>query len=435
VNGTEVRATKTVIDETLQAIARRREALQAQDKEPGPPSTKVNLSVSGQAIWCCDAETDRIRPATEADIASFSRVVGTFSGLGRTHPTFIPQDVPLPTQDLHTLVTILLNSEKPLRVDVYSPEMLPYFLEAYSIYYGSEEKGREAMGSDNLSPAIAYINTPFILSREVIEAAMRLREMTGRPLQFGHMPVMGVSTPVTHAGALALSTAEAIGFNAITLAVDGRIQGWSGPGLCSVDMKTLLTTQWSPEITLTQAGARYVVDALFGDRTAPSFRHYVGAKRPGAQSMMERAFGLGMGFMAGARSFGGLGILAFADIGSVVQLMLDMELGSMVQKMAEGFSVDADLLAEEVIREVVPKGARFIETEHTARYFRQALWMPELMNREVATAALEGETTMLDAARAKALHLMGMAPNLCPLDEGQRRALQELVGAADREFG
>jgi len=107
----------------------------------------------------------------------------------------------------------------------------------------------------------------------------------------------------------------------------------------------------------------------------------------------------------------------------------------MVQKMAEGFSVDADLLAEEVIREVSPKGARFIETEHTARYFRQVLWMPELVNREVATAALEGETTMLDAARAKALCLIETAPNLCPLDERQRRALQKLVKAADREFG
>ena len=431
VNDTKVQATQAVIDRTMQAIESRRKALQSEPKLDSP-STELSFSVSGQGIWCCDPETDRVRAATKADLADFSRAVSAFPDLGRTHPTFLPQNVPFPTQDLHTLITVLLNSDKPCRVDVYSPGLIDYFLSAYSIYYGSEEKGREAMGSGDLWPATIYVNTPFMISREAIEAGLALRRVTGQPLKWGHMPVMGAATPVTPAGALALSTAETVGINALALALDGELYGWVSPGMCSVDMKTLLATQWGSEVMVTQAASVHVAEALFGERVQPRYSNCTAAKRPGAQSMMERSMGFGMSFLAGARSFGSLATLAFADIGSLVQALLDLELGSMMQKMAEGFSVTSETLAEEVIREVAPTGARFLETEHTARHFREVLWMPQFMDRQVATSALDGVPSMVDNARSRALELVRTAPNRCPLDQGQTRALENLLAEADR---
>ena len=433
VNGNKVHPTQSAIDETLGAIDAHREGRENGRTGETPPAS-LTFSVSGQAIWCCDPVTDKMRAATEVDLAWFSHVVNAIPGLGRSHPSFIPQDVPLATQDLHTLVTLLLNSEKPCLVNVYSPEMVDYFYRAYSIYYGSEERGLEAMASDALHPATVYINTPFMLSREVTEAALLERKLTGRRLSWYHMPVMGAATPVTIDGALALSTAEAIGANAFALALDGQVCGWLSPGLCAVDIKSLTTTQWGSEVLVAHQARDYVGQALFGARPGRSCWSGCAAKQPGAQSMMERSFGFGMGFLGGARSFGGLAMLAFSDIGSVVQLMLDLELVGMLEKMAQGFEVNADTLAEEVIREVAPSGARFLETEHTARHFRDVLWMPQFMDRQVATSALEDTPTMVDNARTRALRLIETAPNRCPLDQGQKTALERLLQEADAVF-
>jgi trimethylamine:corrinoid methyltransferase-like protein len=291
------------------------------------------------------------------------------------------------------------------------------------------------MTADGLHPAVVYINTPFMVSRDVLGAAWRQRELTGRPLVWSHMPVMGMATPVTIDGALALATAEAIGANAFALAVDRQVCGWVRAGMCAVDVKSLNTTQWGPEVQLAHMGDEYIGRALFGDRPGRSAWSGVAAKRPGAQSMMERAFGFGVGFLTGARHFGGLSMLAFSDIGSTVQLMLDLELVDAMAHLAKGFSVDAETLAEDVIRQIAPRGATFMDTEHTARHFREALWIPELMDRRVASVALSDVSGMLDSARAKALRLMEEAPNRCPLDSGQRNDLLELLEEADRRHG
>jgi len=151
--------------------------------------------------------------------------------------------------------------------------------------------------------------------------------------------------------------------------------------------------------------------------------------------MMEKAFGMGMAFMAGVRSFGGLTTLAFSDVGSAVQLMMELELVSWMRKMAQGFEVDPDRIAEAVICEVAPRGAYFLEHEHTLHYFRAEQWFPELMDRQVPMAWKEDPKTMVENARTKALRLIESAPNPCPLSQAQRKELQKILDAADRDLG
>ena len=173
---------------------------------------------------------------------------------------------------------------------------------------------------------------------------------------------------------------------------------------------------------------------MFGGRPTFGVLATTAAKIPGTQSMMEKAFGMGMAFMAGARDFGGLGILVFADIGSMVELMLDIELVSALRRLARGFKVDPERIAESVICEVAPRGAYFLEHEHTARHFREEQWLPELLDRRITTAWANDPRTMLDNARAKVLKLIQEAPNPCPLSSSQRRTLQEILDTADREL-
>ena len=429
VRGTHVHFPDAVIDTTMARIeAVKRENVRA--ARAYEPSSEVTWSTSGQALWCCDPETDRLRPATKKDLAALSHVIDSVEGLGRTHPTFIPQDAPARTRELHAFVTIILNSREPHRVSAYSVEIVKYFVDAMTVVYGSEEEARKRL----LLPCKVWLNSPFMISREDIEAPMELRRLTGQPLTINSMPVAGAATPVTPAGALAQITAEVIAANVISLAVDGRIEGWiAGP--LSFDMKTGVHTQWGPETIFLLAGASHVSAYLFGGRPRFSVTTSTAAKVPGAQSMMEKAFAMGLGFALGARSFGALTTLAFSDVGSVVQLMLELELVSAIRDLAKGFEVDPERIAEEVICEVAPKGAYYLGHEHTFRHFRDVQWFPELADRRITAAWMQDPSTMLEHARRKALHLLETAPNQCTLEDAQRRELQRILDAADRELG
>lgn len=108
----------------------------------------------------------------------------------------------------------------------------------------------------------------------------------------------------------------------------------------------------------------------------------------------------------GVRDFGSLGMLAFADIGSPVQLVLDVEMMTFFERLLQGIVLDRERIAEEVIEAVAPTGARFIDTDHTAGFFRDELWLPELLDRRAPMAWVEDPRTMLENATAKAKRLL-----------------------------
>jgi len=158
------------------------------------------------------------------------------------------------------------------------------------------------------------------------------------------------------------------------------------------------------------------------------------AKTPGEQAMMEKALACMWGICGGVRGWGFLGCLAFSDIGSITQLMLDLELMSYFERLLQGVAVDAETLAEEVICEVAPRGAYFLNHDHTARNFRRELWLPELVDRRVPMAWAQDPRTMLDNARAKARRVADEAQNQCPLTDEQRRQVEALVADADAKY-
>lgn len=422
---TRVHFPTEVIERVLERIAAHRATVPTEF--PDFPS-ELSYSASGQALWCCDPETDRLRPATVQDLADLSRVVEAIPGLGRSHPTFIPQDVPAATAEVHAFATIILNSSRPYRVSVYSADLLPHFIELDTIARGGD---REAVRRDPTFAAKAWWNTPFMLTGENIEIGMRARELLGLPLTISTMPVAGAATPVTLAGCLALSTAEVLQCNAISLAVDDRLMGWTA-GPLTIDPRNGIHTQSGPAVELVGLGAREVCAHLFGGRPTPQGGPTTCAKVPGAQSMMEKTMQTSWAILGGTRSFGSLATLAVADVGSIVQLMLDVEMMRHFERLLQGIEVTPETIAEEVICEVAPRGAYFLNHEHTAEHFRRELFLPELIDSNVPMAWIDDPRTMVDNARARALRLIATAENRCPLTDEERAQVRAIVADAER---
>lgn len=393
--------------------------------------SRLHCHASGQGLHCCDLETDRLRPATVQDLADFSRVVDAIPDLGRQHPTFIPTDVPVTCADLVAFGTIALHSSRPYRVSVYNADHLERFYEIDVLARGGDE---EAVRRSQTFACKMWFNSPFMISRENVEVAMTARRLWGRPLDIGIMPVAGSSTPVTMAGCLVHQTAETIVCNTISLAVDERLTGYLG-GALATDMKTGVFTQSGPDVDLLQLASAQMAEYVFGGRGTVSRGPTTTATVPGAQSMMEKSIATLFAILGGTRSFGSLAVLATADVGSVVQLMLDVEMMRYFQRLLDGVEVDAERLAEEVICEVTPHGARFLEHEHTLKYYREELFSPELADRRVALAWAADPVTMVDRARAKARRLTAEAPNCCPLSDADQRRIRTILDEACRAAG
>ncbi len=396
--------------------------------EAQPPRT-LSYSASGQAPYCCDVETGELRLATVRDLAGLSRVIDAIPNLGRAHPTFIPQDVPRATAELHAYATILLNASRSHTVSVYSARHIERFFEMEVIAHGGDV---EAAKKHRAFVCKCWFNSPFMITKENVVIAMKARALFGQPLQIGVMPSAGSATPVTIAGCMVQQTAESIVCNIITLAVDGRLSGYYS-GALATDMRSGAPTQSGPDVDLLQLASAQMAQFCFGARATVSRGPTTTAKVPGAQSMLEKSIATLFAILCGTRSFGSLGTLANADVGSIVQLMLDVEMMEYFQRLLDGVAVDAERLAEEVICEVAPTGARFLEHPHTVRYFREELFSPELADRRVAGAWFNDPTAMLDRARAKAQRLIATAPSRCPLSDEQRRSIREILAAADRE--
>jgi len=406
--------TDAVIDRLMETIATHKAGMPLEF--PDYPS-KLSYSASGQGLWCCDIEDDSTRAATTQDLADLSRVVDAIDGLGRSHPTFLPQDVPIGIVDVHAFATIILNSSVPYRVSLYNADLLEHFIELDTLARGGD---RDAVMANPTFASKAWFNTPFMLTGENIAIGMKTREIMGSPLTVSTMPLAGAATPVTLAGCLAHATAEVLQSNVISMAIDDRLMGWTA-GPLTIDPRTGAHTQSGPAVLLLLLGAKQVCCHIFGGQVTAGGGPTTAAKVPGAQSMMEKSLETAWAVMGGMRSFGSLGTLAVADTGSMVQLMLDLEIMSHFQRLLDG------IIAEEVIAEVAPRGAYFLGHDHTAEHFRTELWLPELVDSQVPMAWVQNPVTMLDSARDKARRLVATAENKCPLSDEQRRQVAAIV--------
>jgi trimethylamine--corrinoid protein Co-methyltransferase len=244
------------------------------------------------------------------------------------------------------------------------------------------------------------------------------------------MPVAGAAAPVTVAGALAQTTAESLALCAITLAVDDRLLGVSS-GALVMDMRDASHRQSGPDVMLHRMAAMQMNAYLFGGRfTLPGFN--TGAQVVCPQALYEKAIGTALSIAGGDRSVG-IGSLACSDVGSLVQLMLDYEMGLFFKNLFRDVTVDDERIGEETILATAPRGAFYLDSDHTARFFRDEMWFPAFMDFRNPLSWMKDPSDMIARAREKAREMVRTAKNQCPLSEAQKAEIRRLVAAADHE--
>lgn len=425
VQGELVRFPPAVVKKVLDRVhAEKRNWKQTEN----PTRPDIAMFTHGQALHICDLETNKLRPAREEDLVKWCHLVDALGDLERLHPTFIPMDVPRGAAEFHSFTTILLHSRRPHRVSVYSAKMLPFFIEAIRIAKGSMDEVKR----DPVFGTKCWVNSPFMITRENIEIAMDARRLLGVPLSFGHMPVAGAAGPITVAGSLVQNTAESLGLCAIRLAVDDLLHEIT-PSCAIMDMRAACHRQSGPDLLLHRLAGAEMNAFLFGWK--PEVR-IIGVAAPtvSPQSLFEKAQAAAFNIAAGETQIG-IGCLAFSDVGSPVQLILDFEMVQFYQHLFRDVSADDEHVGLDTILQTAPRGAFFLESDHTAAHFREESWLPELIDNRVPLAWSQNPTDMIEQARNKTRKLYNTAVNQCPLSEDQKKEITSLIKEADQAVG
>jgi len=158
------------------------------------------------------------------------------------------------------------------------------------------------------------------------------------------------------------------------------------------------------------------------------------AKVPDVQAGIEKGTSMLLGALAGADTFGHCGICGTDHAASLVWLFIDNELANYVKRIVRGFEVSAETLATEVVGAVGPKG-NFLAEEHTAKHFREELWLCSQLWTRQSWDAWESDGSKSFADRIEnELQRILTTHKPEPINEGLAQEIDRIVGCAKQEL-
>jgi trimethylamine--corrinoid protein Co-methyltransferase len=385
----------------------------------------VLVSSPGQFSWI-DEDGGPRRDPTSEDARQGILVGDALEHINIVGALGMALDIPTPIRDVWMAAELVKGTSKPTHVWVANGTTLHYILKIYEAVTGGAEAHRQyPMLAGFVEPI-----SPLRFAETGLDILVTCAQY-GLPLFFAPMVQAAATGPATLAGTLALENAEILAGIVIAQLF--------GPG-CAVcyggiphimDLRTMQISFGSPEqglmaVAMAQIAQHYglppYVNVGLGD-----------SKRVDAQSGLERGMTLLMGALAGADTFGHMGIAGADQAASLEQLIVDDAMAAYAKRILRGFAVNGETLALEVIKRV-GIGGNFLADKHTVTHFRKELWSPQLFDRRDWQSWWDGGAkTMVQWAREKK-HCILSEHSPEPIDSALAGEIDGIVTAAAREL-
>ena len=384
-----------------------------------------HFCATGGPPFMVDWETGKRRYSTSEDIAQCARIADYLDHVDLIWPLGAGNDVPAPVRYIVDMWTSLKNSEKHFEGDSTTGKEARYQIEIAAAIVG----GREALRERPIFSHVICTLPPLCYDKGMTEASIELGK-AGIPVAIMPMPTAGGTGPATLAGTMVVNNAEFLGGLVI--------QEFASPGapvvyaaaVGTIDFKTGANMP-SPESSLMHLGLNQV--ARYYD--LPSEIGVTGgtaAKVLDTQAGYERArtiltqistkpdIALGMGGLEGAR------------MTSAEALVIDNEIIDYALRFVEGFEVNEDTLAVDVIDKVGPGGI-YLGEKHTVQHFRER-WMSRLSDiSSYETWEKQGSRTIDEVAREKVREILA-THRVAPLPEDVEKEIGRILKRAEAEL-
>jgi trimethylamine--corrinoid protein Co-methyltransferase len=384
-----------------------------------------HFCAEGGPPFMLDWETGKRRYSTSEDIAKCARIADYLDHVDLIWPLGAGNDVPAPVRYIVDMCTSLRNCEKHFEGDATTGKEAQYQIEIAAAIVGGREELRERPIFSHVICTLA----PLCYDKGMTEASIELGR-AGIPVAVMPMPTAGGTGPATLAGTMVVNNAEFLGGLVI--------QEFASPGapvvyaaaVGTIDFKTGSNTL-SPEESLMHLGLNQV--ARYYD--LPSEIGIVGgttSKVLDTQAGYERAMTILTHILTKPDIALGMGALEGARITSAEALVIDNEIIDYALRFVEGFEVNDETVAVDIIDKVGPGGI-YLGEKHTVQHFRER-WMSRLSDiSSYETWEKQGSRSIDEVARGKVREILA-THKVTPIPEDVEKEIGHILKRAEAEL-
>jgi trimethylamine--corrinoid protein Co-methyltransferase len=332
----------------------------------------LHFGLGTDLLRTVDLDTGETRPSLLKDVIQAARVADACPEIDFIASFALPHDTPTNTMYIECFKAELENSTKPIFFTAACDKDLAYILAMAARVAGGEEALRRRPFLINYSEPTPPLTHSYGAVSKLLMCAHQ-----GVPICYTPAAMMGASAPVTIAGGLVQTIAEALSGLVIHQMAAPGAPIISGLGLPVLDPRTACVSYAAPELRLSNSAFIDVFHhyGLPVWSTTGSDSHSLDE-----QAAMEHAFAILMASLDGANLVHDVGYLGQGLLGHPASIVMCSEMISYVKHVRQGFALSDEALGLDVIREVGP-GGNYLAHEHTLRHFRRTLWAPTLSNR------------------------------------------------------
>jgi trimethylamine--corrinoid protein Co-methyltransferase len=377
----------------------------------------------GGAREVYDPVSGQPRQATLEDVRDSTRLLDALDQATTITPFFTPQDVPGELMSLAMYRYALPQTTKSLQgPGVQTAQEVKYTVRMAEVIGPVEEV--LTMSVSPLSP----LSFPTNLVESIVEIAR-----SGIPFGPLPCPTAGTTAPFSLAGALTQQNAEILACIIIAQLVNPGLPVIYCGRLAMMEPRTGSSVWGGVELGIASAatvqiGHRY-------DLPVNVYGFSTNAHTLDIQSGYERTLNAILPALAGADELSGIGEMEAGVMGSYAQMVCDNEIAASVRRVLNGFSVDEDSLAVDVIDKVMNGSRNFLAEQHSIKYLRAGEIMFAHLGerRTFAEWDRSGRKGLAENAQAEAERILA-EHEVPPLKDTQENELEKIMQAATEEL-
>ncbi|MCU0851796.1 MAG: trimethylamine methyltransferase family protein [Thermoplasmata archaeon] len=387
---------------------------------------KTKFGPGAQCLYYIDPDTGEFRHSTLQDGIRICRLLDALDTCSLGYVPVYPTDVPDGAMSPIMWVAGLVNTSKPTYGGWGDDAEFELMLRVAEALLGD----RELVRKKTLFPAYIDPVSPLGHDQYMTQTLLRYAQWD-IPVFVMVMALAGGTAPASLAGLLVQQNAEILSAVVTAKCVTKRPKIIYGSVSCPLDMRSGIAATGSPEFSLLGVGAVQMAKSygLPSDMGIQS-----DSKTVDAQTTYEKTQAALMAVMSGA-DFAELfmGSTEAFNAFSPLQLMIDDEIASNVQRIARGIEVNDETLSVGVIGKTGPLG-NFLKQKETLTQFKKQHMIPKLSDRATRQQwTSSGSKDSLQRAKERMRELLRThEPE--PLDPDVARSLEALVKEYTKEY-
>ena len=373
-----------------------------------------------------DIETGEYRLTKLKDVEDWIRLVDALDNISYVSVPY-PNDVRTDIRDIQLTQLMFENTKKHIEIQPYNGKNLEYIIEMALAVMGSKSELKERPIVTTLTSSLAPM--------QYLEYSTDVLTISGKygiPVELTPMPIAGATGPVTVAGLVTMTLAEALGGIVISQVANPGAPIVFRPNQLFLDMSTSIALQGAAEDALIAALGTQIVKEHWGI-PVNVFGPVTDSLIMDEQSITERVFNAIIPALCGANIISGAGMLEHCYTVDPVQLVIDDDIYGMLFRVINGVLVNEETIGLDAIIRTKP-GGNFLMDEHTLKYFKSEYFQPKTFYRKArAIWNSEGKKTAGRTAKERLKSILkDHWPS--PIDSNIKKELELIMRRAANEI-